>query len=220
MCFLIKANVLNSYLKGENNNPLEILFDIRLELSSFFLILTQNATVKKGKYSARQTLLKNCKCIKCSPDTQESAGFRSHTNNKMHKSVAAISASNRLKSTNITFLNYYIKFFLAMGTYNNLKQSTEKENIQDSPNNFEEFASCIFEESFQKDFEDLNSKRTNTQNLNDDENQKRFFKNTDKIYEFQKIILVLRISSLKLHIQKFRDNKIESKENVNFWKNK
>lgn len=94
---------MNSYLKGENNNPLEILFDIRLELSSFFLILTQNATVKKGKYSATQTILKNCKCIICEPNPQESAGFRSHTNNKMHKSVAAINASNRLKSNIFVF---------------------------------------------------------------------------------------------------------------------
>ena len=68
--------MLNSYLKGENNNPKEILYDIQLDLSSFFLILTQDTSVKKGKYSAQNIVHKRCKCQKCMPQKmEESAEF-------------------------------------------------------------------------------------------------------------------------------------------------
>lgn len=70
------------------------------------------------------------------------------------------------------------------------------------------------EESFQKDFADLNSERMNVPKNNENENDKNNYKNSDKIYEIQKIILMLRVCGLKLHVQKFRDSKIESKDNV------
>lgn len=95
-------------------------------------------------------------------------------------------------------------------------KSTFKENIDsDEPlKNLEDFFSCNFEDSFEKDFADLNSDHANLMDKNHADNMKNKPKASDKIYEIQKIILMLRVFNLKLHIQKFRDNKIESKDSV------
>jgi hypothetical protein len=97
-------------LKGENNNPQEILFDVKLDLSSFFLILTQETATKKGKYSPNNIIYKKCLCNKCRPETMqesaESAKFKNPNNTnlkenfhrKLSKSTMGISAANRFKS--------------------------------------------------------------------------------------------------------------------------
>ena len=56
---------------------------------------------------------------------------------------------------------------------------------------------------------------------NTDRNDGKFLNNKpkagEKLYDTQKIILMLRIFNLKLPIQKFRDNKIETKEKVIYY---
>lgn len=70
---LDKAKVLQSYLKGENNNPEEIIYDIELSVFSFFLILTQESTTRKGKY-APKNINKKCTCAKCEFEEGNFAG--------------------------------------------------------------------------------------------------------------------------------------------------
>jgi len=101
-----------------------------------------------------------------------------------------------------------------------LKYQTSKENVTkiELPEiEKEEFLSCNVEDSFQKDFADLNSEQTNRPYKNDGDQTNNKSKSTDKIYEVQKIILMLRIFNLKLHVQKFRDNKVETKDSVIFF---
>ena len=200
---------MNSYLKGENNNPQEILYDVKVDLSSFFLILTQETAIKKGKYSPDKTIYKKCGCIKCNPQVHESAAFiKTETKEStLRKFTLAVSASNRFKLTNI-------------GTNPNLKyQQSNKETASKNEKSEKDpdiFMSCNFEDSFRKDFEDLNSERANTSDKKDNNQANGKIKSTDSIYEVQKIILMLRIFNLKVHVQKFRDNKLETKEPVIF----
>lgn len=70
---LDQAKVLQSYLKGENNNPEEIIYDIELSVFSFFLILTQESTTRKGKY-APKNIKKKCNCARCESEEENFVG--------------------------------------------------------------------------------------------------------------------------------------------------
>jgi len=87
-----------------------------------------------------------------------------------------------------------------------------EENYKES----DEFLSCNLEDSFRKDFADLNSDQANIIDKNDEGLLNNKSKSSDKIYEVQKIILMLKIFNVSMHMLKFRDNKIKSNENVEF----
>ena len=72
------------------------------------------------------------------------------------------------------------------------------------------------EDSFRKDFDDLNSNQANITDRNEGNLENNKPKSSDKIYDVQKIILMIRVFNLSLHVLKFRDNKIKSNENVKF----